>query len=57
MSMRRYATIKRGKVKVKLGGKQHRLLEARNLPYSVVTIKNGEKTIKRYNTWKERFNP
>ncbi len=54
MSTRKYATIKRGSVKVKLGSAQHRLLEARNLPYSVVTVKDGKKSIKRMNTRKRR---
>lgn len=51
----RYGTIKRGKIKFKLGSKQHRFLLFRNLPFSVVTIKNenGRKSIKRFNT---RFN-
>ena len=46
----RYGTIKRGKVKFELGSKQHRLLEARDLPYSVVTKKKGKKSVKRMNT-------
>lgn len=45
-----YATIKRGKVRVKIGSAQQRLLEARNLPYSIVKIRGGKKTIKRMNT-------
>jgi hypothetical protein len=51
--MAKYATIKRGKVKVPLGSKQHKFLEARKLPYSVVTTKpGGKKTVKRMNTKK-----
>ena len=49
MTTKRYATIKHGKVKVKLGSPQQRLLEAKDLPYSVVTIKDGKKSIKRMN--------
>lgn len=46
---RRYGTIKRGKVKFKLGSKQHKFLLAKELPFSVVTEINGKK-IKRFNT-------
>jgi hypothetical protein len=46
----KYATIKHGKVKVKLGSAQHKLLEARGLPYSIVTKKGKKKSIKRMNT-------
>ena len=45
-----YATIKHGKVKVPIGSKQQRYLEYKNLPYSIVNVKNGKKTIKRMNT-------
>jgi len=51
--MKKYGTIKRGKVKFELGSKQHKLLEAQNLPYSVVTIKGEKKSIKRMNTGKK----
>jgi len=45
----RYGTIKRGKVKFELGGKQHKYLEWKKLPYSVVVIKSGIKHITRMN--------
>ena len=45
----KYATIKNGKVKVKIGSPQFKLLMARHLPLSVVTVKGGKKTIKRLN--------
>lgn len=51
--VKKYATIKRGKVKVPLGSPQHKLLEAKGLPYSVVTVKGGKKSIKRMNTDKK----
>ena len=43
-----YGTIKRGKVKFKIGSSQDRFLHTNNLPHSHVTIKNGVKKIKRY---------
>ena len=46
----RYATIKRGKVKLKIGSKQDKMLHARNLHHSHVTVKGGKKSIKRYGT-------
>lgn len=49
----KYATIKHGKVKVKLGSAQQRLLEAKDLPYSIVTEKAGKKSIKRMNVRKK----
>jgi hypothetical protein len=46
---RRYATTKRGRVKTPIGGPQDRLLHARRLPHSHVTVKGGgKKTITRY---------
>lgn len=48
--VKKYGTIKRGKVRFQLGSKQHKMLEARDLPYSVVTVKNGKKSVKRMNT-------
>ena len=45
----KYGTIKRGKVKFKLGSKQQRFLEYKNLPYSIVTISSKGKKIKRMN--------
>lgn len=50
----RYATIKRGKVKLKIGSAQDKLLHTRGLPHSHVTVKNGKKTIKRYGTTKKK---
>lgn len=46
--VKRYGTIKRGKVKFELGSPQHRYLHWKKLPHSVVTIKGGKKYIKRY---------
>lgn len=48
--MKKYGTIKRGKVKFKLGSKQHKYLEVHNLPYSIVTITKKGKSIRRKNT-------
>jgi len=48
--LKKYGTIKRGKVWFKLGSKQRRLLEGRDLPYTVVTIKDGKKRYRRMNT-------
>ena len=45
----KYGTIKHGTVRVELGSKQQKFLEAKNLPYSVVTISNKGKQIKRMN--------
>lgn len=42
----KYATIRRGRVKVRLGSSQYKLLRARRLPHSIVTV-NGGKRIKR----------
>ena len=50
MSTRKYVTIKRGKVRVEVGSSQHRFLLANKLPHSVVTVRDGKKTIKRVNT-------
>jgi len=47
--MVKYGTIKRGKIKFELGSKQHKYLEAKGLSYSVVTISNKGKKIKRMN--------
>ena len=47
--MAKYVTIKRGKVKVAIGSKQHKFLLARGLPHSVVTVSGGKKSIKRVN--------
>ena len=52
----KYGTIKRGKVKFDLYGKQHKLLLARKLPHSIVTVKDGKKRIKRV-TYKRRELP
>lgn len=43
-----YGTIKRGKVKFRLGSPQDKLLHARGLPHSHVSTKNGKKSITRY---------
>ena len=48
--MPKYGTIKRGRVKFRLGSRIHKLLEGKHLSYSVVTVKNGKKYIKRMNT-------
>ena len=48
--MSKYVTIKRGTQKVEIGSPQHRYLLANGLPHSVVTVKNGKKSIKRVNT-------
>lgn len=49
--MAKYATIKRGKVKVKIKSRQFRLLMARHLPLSIVKTRKGrKKSIKRMNT-------
>ena len=48
VNKKRYATIKRGKVKLDIGSKQDKFLHSNKLPYSHVTIKNGKKKIKRY---------
>lgn len=47
-SPNRYATIKRGKVKLLIGSDQDKYLHFKNLPHSHVTIKDGIKRIKRY---------
>jgi len=47
--LKKYGTIKRGKVWFKLGSKQHRLLEGRDLPYTIVTVEKGKKKYKRIN--------
>lgn len=47
--MVKYGTIKRGRIKFKLGSKKHKYLEVKNLPYSVVTISSKGKNIKRMN--------
>lgn len=49
VTLDKYGTIRRGKIKVKLGSQQHKLLLARKLPFSVVTIQPGRKIIKRVN--------
>ena len=43
----KYGTIKRGKVKFDLYGKQHKFLLARKLPHSIVIIEDGKKKVKR----------
>jgi hypothetical protein len=48
--MNKYATIKRGKVKVEIGSPQFKLLMARKLPLSIVNKSDGHKNIKRMNT-------
>jgi len=48
--MIKYATIKRGKVKLEIGSKQDKFLHFKHLPHSHVAIKNGIKYIKRYDT-------
>jgi len=50
---KRFGTIKRGKVKFKLGSKQHRFLHARKLPHEVVTKCGDKKSIKRFNEKKK----
>lgn len=52
--MKQYGTIKRGKVKFKIGSKQDKFLHTNKLPHSHVTIKNGRKVIKRYNPKKKK---
>ena len=47
---KKYGTIKHGSVKFEVGSKQHRFLEAHDLPFSIVTEKDGKKNIKRFNT-------
>lgn len=48
MGTRRYATTKRGKVKLPIGGAQDKMLHTRDLPHSHVTVKDGHKTIERF---------
>ena len=45
----KYATIRRGKIKLAIGSKQDRYLHWRKLPHSHVIVKDGIKRIKRYN--------
>lgn len=47
--MKKYATIKRVKVKVKIGSPQFKFLMAKKLPLSIVTINKEKKSIKRLN--------
>jgi hypothetical protein len=49
MKYMKYGTIKRGRVRFELGSKQHRLLEWKGLPYSVVSVHGRIKRIKRMN--------
>lgn len=44
----KYATIKRGRIKLGIGSPQDKFLHWKHLPHSHVTIKNGLKRIKRY---------
>lgn len=46
-TLKRYGTIKRGKVRFEIGSKQHRYLLWKKLPHSIVEIRNGKKIIKR----------
>ena len=45
----KYATIKRGKVKLDTGSKQFRYLMWKHLPVSVVTISRKGKRVRRLN--------
>lgn len=48
---RKYVTIKRGKVKIPVGSKQHKFLLAHDLKHSVVKVgKGGKKSVKRVGT-------
>jgi hypothetical protein len=46
--MKRYGTIKRGRIKFEIGSKQDKYLHLKKLPHSHVSIVKGVKRIKRY---------
>ena len=48
MTTKKYATTRRGKNKFPIGSPQDKLLHARDLAHSHVTVKDGKKTVKRY---------
>jgi hypothetical protein len=43
-----YGTIRRGKIKFKIGSRQDKFLHMKKLPHSHVTIEDEKKRIKRY---------
>lgn len=55
--MEKYVTTRRGKIRIPLWSRQHKLLLARRLPHSVVTVRDGKKTIERVFSGRKRRNP